>query len=110
MNIAKSLACKRLSAHGCFSIKRFKEGEIFTCNLEFDQNLNTRMKKVWLKMSHFQLFNKTFTPLVSEHALGPSGGGGQVKVLKFFLLRGRVKVCYDTGRFLTVCLLFERFH
>ena len=44
------------------------------CNLEFDQNLNTRMKKVWLKMSYFQLFNKTFAPLVSDQALGPSGG------------------------------------
>ena len=51
---------------------------------------------MWLKMSHFQLFNP---PLVSDQALGTSGGGGFSENLIVFLLRGRVEVCYDTGRF-----------
>ena len=66
-------------------------------------------KKVWLKMSYFQLFNKTFPPLVSKWPGTGAIRGAKWKSYSFFLLR-RVKVCYETGRFLTVCLLFERFH
>ena len=86
MYMAKSLACKRLlSARGFFNIKRFKEGEIsITCNLEFDQNLNTRMRKVWLKMFYFQLFNKTPSPPVSDQALGPSEGLSETRIVFFF--------------------------
>ena len=58
--------------------------------------------------------NQLGTSLILSHPPCKWAGTEAIRGAKWksysFLLRRRVNVCYDTGRFLTVCLLFERFH
>ena len=58
-------------------------------------------------MLYFQLCLKTFPLLFNDNPQVPSGGPCE-KVIQV-LLRRKVKLCYDTNRFLNSCMFFEIF-